>query len=722
MIRQIIPAFLLFVSFFFQKEAEGQVPVNIPDYLTEKLSKYCAAVPWEDIFLHTDRNEYIAGEDMWFKAYLTDRLHGSPTARSKIVYVEIINPLDIPVVQKRIKIDNGLGPGYIYLPDSLTTGRYTVRAYTNLMKNFLPETCFSKDIFIYNALKGKVLKGKSLLSDSASDNTVISNAQNTSVTLKVNNLRTDSLEIIINTTDDYRYSNSNLCYLLIHTHGIINRISQVRFRTNKGRVAISKEYLTPGVNHITIFNSFARPVAERFIYTPITSDQNISITSPGVCGKRDKITLEIEFPAEIDSSFESASLSIAVAPSTDNDETFDLADFMVFGTEFGILPGKIRNSKLSEISPEFIDSCLLNFRSRWIDWNKILSNERPVLRYGIEDEYHFISGKLTNLSTQIGDSFKNVIISVPGKEAVFQYATTNRQGKFTFAVPIIESVNDLVIQPVEANHNTGIQIESTFSEKYATSGNHTVSSGLVVSSYIQKWSSNYQVSKIYGSSYLKLPEPVTDTISKQKRFYGKPDIELVMDDYIKLPVMSEVFFELLPGVFLKNRRSVWEISIADPETNRIYDEPPLLFVDGIVINDASIIANMDPELVEKIDVIKERYLVGDFLFFGIVNVINRAGDFSNVTLPEYAVRLPYRITEPVNTFSSPDYSTAETKQRRTPDLRNTMYWNPSIRPEHDDKATIEFWSSDYSCNYIIDIQGITDNGTRISLKKKLTVR
>jgi hypothetical protein len=230
------------------------------------------------------------------------------------------------------------------------------------------------------------------------------------------------------------------------------------------------------------------------------------------------------------------------------------------------------------------------------------------------------------------------------------------------------------------------------------------------------------VNKIYGSSWLSFPAPVSESGLKQKRFYGKPDIELIMDDYIKLPVMSEVFFELLPGVFLKNRKTVWGINIADPETNMIYDESPVLFVDGVVIDEASKIANLDPELVERIEVIKERYLVGDFLFFGIVNVITRAGDFSSVTLPPYAVRLPYRITEPVNTFSFPDYSDPAIKQRRIPDFRNTMYWNPSVKPGIDGKATVEFWSSDYSGDYIIDIQGITDNGTKISLKKPIRVR
>ena len=42
-----------------------------------------------------------------------------------------------------------------------------------------------------------------------------------------------------------------------------------------------------------------------------------------------------------------------------------------------------------------------------------------------------------------------------------------------------------------------------------------------------------------------------DQPSKPKRFYGKPDIELIMKDYVKLPTMEEVFFELIPRITLK---------------------------------------------------------------------------------------------------------------------------------------------------------------------------
>jgi hypothetical protein len=240
--------------------------------------------------------------------------------------------------------------------------------------------------------------------------------------------------------------------------------------------------------------------------------------------------------------------------------------------------------------------------------------------------------------------------------------------------------------------------------------------------YISTWSVNHQVRKIYGIS--SIGEPIRPVFSqtKTRRFYGKPDQELNMKDYITLPVMQEVFFELLVGVFLKNKKSGYEISISDPEYNKVYETPPALFVDGVEIKDPSVIAGMDPEIVDKIDVIRERYFVGDYLFYGIVNIITKAGDFSNVTLPEYAIRLSYRVIDPVNSFVSPDYSSTVMKNSRIPDFRNTLFWNPSVKPDQDGKARVEFWSSDNKADYKINIQGITLDGKPFSFQKIIKVK
>lgn len=186
--------------------------------------------------------------------------------------------------------------------------------------------------------------------------------------------------------------------------------------------------------------------------------------------------------------------------------------------------------------------------------------------------------------------------------------------------------------------------------------------------------------------------------------------------------MQEVFYELLEGVLLKKNKSGYEITIADPGYNTVYDTPPVLFIDGVVVNDPGVVADLEPGIVEKIDLIRERYLVGDYLFYGLDNIITNAGDYDVVTLPDYAVRLSYRVTEPVPEFFSPDYSTDEKKQSRTPDYRNTLYWHPSVTVNDNKKSAAEFWTSDYATDYEINIQGITAEGSPVSFRKIFIVR
>ncbi len=142
----------------------------------------------------------------------------------------------------------------------------------------------------------------------------------------------------------------------------------------------------------------------------------------------------------------------------------------------------------------------------------------------------------------------------------------------------------------------------------------------------------------------------------------------------------------------------------------------------MVVKDPGVIAGLDPELVEKIDAVKSRYFVGEYLFPGLVNVITKAGDFSNVPLPEQAVRLAYQAFGPVKVFSSPDYTDILKKDSRIPDFRNTLYWNPSVITGNDGNSSVRFWTSDFRSAYEVTIQGVTENGELFSFRKRIKVQ
>ena len=726
MISRFKTAVLIMIQLLFLQVICGQIPVNMTDYLSQRFSKYCISVPREEIFIHSDRNEYISGEVLWFNIYLIDRQNLKPSSRSRIVYLELLNAVNRPVVQKRILIDEGYGPGQIVLPDTLSAGSYKIRAYTSWMKNFLPDNCFMKDIKIYNTLSNKAFKGTLNgvnIIETGGNKPVLKEINNTGIILRVNNSGKDTLEMFVTADNEFRSKNNNLFYIFIQTHGNINFVSSEKITEETTTIKIPKALLSSGINQITIFNSKGEPSGERYIYTPLKENGLFSLHSADSCKLRDKIGLDIELGHMELSDLKSANLSISVAPATTDVEVTDMDDYLVFGTEYGLaVRNAIKNGKVNVHVPQVMDSMLLNVRSKWIDWPKILSGDLPHFKYQVENEEHHFLGRLLTSDQLPAHSDELLLMCTPGKEAVFQYTTTDSEGNFSFNIHIDEGLKDLILTTDDVSKNQKIMIESSFSDQYFKSEESVDSTFRPIPSYISKLSVNHQVQKIYGISAIgDVLNPICMPI-KPLRFYGKPDIELILANYINLPVMSEIFFELLPGVSMKKKKSTYDVSITYHIGDDLVVISPCLMIDGVMIKDASLIANLDPEIVEKIDVIREKYLVGKYFFPGIVNVITNAADLSNISIPDYMIRLSYRVTEPVRSFISPDYSSVDISKNRIPDYRNTLYWNPSVKPGKDGTARVEFWSSDNKSDYIINIQGITSEGEMVSFNKIIKVK
>ena len=76
-----------------------------------------------------------------------------PLDLSKVGYVEIIDSSGTHLLQAKIALHDAEGNGSFYLPLTLNSGNYKLRAYTNWMKNFGAEYFFEKDITLVNVQK-----------------------------------------------------------------------------------------------------------------------------------------------------------------------------------------------------------------------------------------------------------------------------------------------------------------------------------------------------------------------------------------------------------------------------------------------------------------------------------------------------------------------------------------------------------------------------------------
>lgn len=114
----------------------------------------------EKVFVHTDKNDYIAGEILWFRPYLIKKVPDSSHNYNHIVYTELLNDKGEAVLQSKTSLKDKAGSGSFLLSTDMTTGVYTLLAYTADMKEMSERSFFKKRILITNTLKAPLLPGR----------------------------------------------------------------------------------------------------------------------------------------------------------------------------------------------------------------------------------------------------------------------------------------------------------------------------------------------------------------------------------------------------------------------------------------------------------------------------------------------------------------------------------------------------------------------------------
>jgi hypothetical protein len=108
-------------------------------------------LPEEKLYLQLDKPYYAAGDTLRFKAYLLNADFLKPSKRSGLFYVELIDDSSKVVKRQTLMLRNGIAWGDIVIKKSWYAGGYTMRAYTNWMRNFGEAGFFTRQIAIVPA-------------------------------------------------------------------------------------------------------------------------------------------------------------------------------------------------------------------------------------------------------------------------------------------------------------------------------------------------------------------------------------------------------------------------------------------------------------------------------------------------------------------------------------------------------------------------------------------
>ncbi|WP_281613009.1 MG2 domain-containing protein [Flammeovirga sp. SubArs3] len=123
--------------------------VSSIEQLIEKINNKQKREAKETIYIHTDKPYYMAGETIWFKAYLRNYQSLKDNQVSKTIYVELLDETG-EIVEKEMLYAKGQNVhGDFKLSTEMAAGEYRIRAYTNWMRNFGKEYLFEERVNVF---------------------------------------------------------------------------------------------------------------------------------------------------------------------------------------------------------------------------------------------------------------------------------------------------------------------------------------------------------------------------------------------------------------------------------------------------------------------------------------------------------------------------------------------------------------------------------------------
>jgi hypothetical protein len=132
-------------------KAFGQIPSeSVLDTLTGVFIGSINDADREKVFVQTDRWNYLAGDDVWLRAWCIGNLTHKPLLRSRSLFVDVVNDRDSVVALIMLNNAQQDLDGRIHLPDDLAEGDYWLRAYTPRILLTDPFAVYIQPIWVRN--------------------------------------------------------------------------------------------------------------------------------------------------------------------------------------------------------------------------------------------------------------------------------------------------------------------------------------------------------------------------------------------------------------------------------------------------------------------------------------------------------------------------------------------------------------------------------------------
>lgn len=146
-VRWLLAGLFVFLSVTVKSYGQQTNGIRRINSFADSLTK---TFPVEKLYLQTDKPMYNSGDTLWLKGYLFEATNLTQSTKSGLVYTEIIDKDNQIIKRMLFEVNDGLFRGSITLDNELPAGVFSLRAYTNWMRNWGTDYVFTKKLFYIN--------------------------------------------------------------------------------------------------------------------------------------------------------------------------------------------------------------------------------------------------------------------------------------------------------------------------------------------------------------------------------------------------------------------------------------------------------------------------------------------------------------------------------------------------------------------------------------------
>lgn len=508
--------------------------------------------------------------------------------------------------------------------------------------------------------------------------------------------------------------------------------------------------LEDGIAHISLFTKEGEPVCERlvFIENPKNNIQLSLDTDKPSYSFRDKVTLSLDMADDkgkpISGDF---SVSVATASAIKN-LPVTIKSWFLLDSDLG---GTVENpdyffKESTEGRAYKLDLLMLTHGWRRFTWKSFRTKGvSKALTYKPEKGI-MITGTTTKFKNKYAPKKTITTLNLLGDNLFQTKDTTNVQGKFNFGPFFFKDSIQGVLSAAYPDKNGGkikdfsIQLDNPFPK--IDTNTLTVKEDKGTTIYEKQYLKEALRKKLTDFKYdpkvtqlkevtvtserITNAEIIKEKLDKRTLYGGVSPFNRIIPDSINWAVNNSIFelLRLVAGVQIFGAFPDQQVRIRGG-TNTVYgDTSPLYLLDGIPV-DIGFIQSIPVFDVLFIDVLKgnEAAIYGVRGGNGVIAVYTKTGeDFSprdRETPGITSKMIPgfYKVRE----FYAPNYSISNPKQEK-PDYRTTLLWHPSLKLETEKDSKLSFYTGDSSGNYLIKVEGISNDGKPISTTKSFNVK